>query len=77
MELLDVRVVERFHWDWDTLDRQDEGRTERAMALLYVVNGYSRVLQAVRAQQPMAAGTSDWEAYKLLTGLDETDDREL
>jgi hypothetical protein len=70
LELVEARIAERFGWDWDTLDRQDEGRTLAAMTISGLATGYARVLAAVNAHNTRGLSESDWEAYRLLSDDD-------
>ena len=64
-------MAERFHWSWDTLDRQDEGRTLRAVAMLNLSAGYSRVIASVEAGNLRGLTSYDWTCYKVLVDLED------
>ena len=66
LELLEARVVEKFGWTWDELDRQDETRTQRALAYLNLATGYRMVMDALERHGLTQVNQAAWEAYKLV-----------
>jgi hypothetical protein len=72
-ELIEGRTAERFGWTWDELDQQDYCRTVRTIGVMNVVDGYQRVMAALKAHQLDAPSEHDWEMYKLVAGVDHAD----
>ena len=72
-DLVDARMAERVGWDWETLDRQDEGRTMRAVAILNLAAGYERVVRALGAGNLSGLAKSDWHCYKAIVDSDSGD----
>lgn len=68
--LVEARVIERFHWSMDDLDKADEPRTLQALFLLNVADGYRRVVNAVAIHAMDRLSEADWLAYKMVSELE-------
>lgn len=72
-ELVEGRAAERFGWTWDQLDGQDYARTVRTVAVMNALDGYQRVMQALKAHRLDVPTDHDWAMYRLVSGDGDAD----
>ena len=71
--LVEGRIIERFHWTFEELDRQDSGRTFQTVAMMNYAQIYKEVLTAVEKHTTGSLTSGHWEVFKMMQGLGEND----
>ncbi|MHA2135276.1 MAG: hypothetical protein ACW99J_15555 [Candidatus Thorarchaeota archaeon] len=74
IQLTEGRIIERFGWTFDDLDRQDSGRTLQTLALMNLATLYPAVLDAVAKHATDRLTADHWHAFKLINSLGQGDD---
>lgn len=63
LDLIEGRVIERFGWTFDELDRSDEGRTLRTVAVLNSADAYRQTMEAIASHRTEAIPASHWNLW--------------
>ena len=72
--LTEGRIIERFGWTFDELDKQDSGRTLQTMSLMNLASLYPAVLDAVAKHATQGLTPAHWHAFKVINSLKQGDD---
>ena len=70
-ELIEVRLLEEFHWTLDQLDNQDEARALRLLAARNIEAAIRTVNNAVAGHRVDAVPQEVWKLYKYAADAEE------